>query len=478
MGRAVNAQSVSKMLSSQIALNERIYKTFAANSTMQIAYKTIMNDLLKGDLHWTELHENIVVSYKHRIRAAEQHWNHFIHAVVLSLCLYGYVLVRRGPYNRHTKQHMPEVASGRDVVLYFDNELQQWVPRATEFGKKLRKSKEWSLIMLESPILNSSQSFLPRVLGSDFKYGSSNDEVVPMSAGARAMVLAERSELFLLNVLRRDELNSQPNVFTSVSKNFVNQQGQTRPWFHAMQQNMAPDPLPPQDFDTLVQQRTESIQQLDKLSEQIRMQTQMQYQETNGTTPMGTKEEQRISRESLKHREFFISDGRDGTVVPHIHGSEDFREVYKEMQHQILFIWQVPPQVLGQNINSERLASSNTLVERALAHYEAHIRNIRALVDQALVITSTDIRTQRRVCLFPCISMRILSKVEAIVTPQEARRMYSCCYDVPEDAFDMDAIKTHQQALLAGDAKTSKNRPLESEDTKEKRRFNKATTGP
>lgn len=73
--------------------------------------------------------------------------------------------------------------------------------------------------------------------------------------------------------------------------------------------------------------------------------------------------------------------GRDaGTVVPQLRAADELREVYKNLQHQILYAWQVPPQVLGQNINSERLASSNTLTERALRHYDTHLKAIRAEV--------------------------------------------------------------------------------------------------
>lgn len=88
------------------------------------------------------------------------------------------------------------------------------------------------------------------------------------------------------------------------------------------------DPLPPQDFDTLVQQRTQSIQELDKVSEQIRLQTQMQYAENALSHDVTqTEEEKKIQSNILKHREFFVTDGRDATVVPHMRGSEDFREV-------------------------------------------------------------------------------------------------------------------------------------------------------
>jgi hypothetical protein len=76
-------------------------------------------------------------------------------------------------------------------------------------------------------------------------------------------------------------------------------------------------------------------------------------------------------------------DGRGcgaGTVVPQLRAADELREVYKNLQHQILYAWQVPPQVLGQNINSERLASSNTLTERALRHYDTHLKAIRAEV--------------------------------------------------------------------------------------------------
>lgn len=122
---------------SRLILNERIFRTFAKNTTMQIAYNTIINDLFKGELYWVKNTKTADEHPAHESKKypAEQHWFQFIRSVVLSLCLYGYALVRRGPYDPKTKQHIPECATGRDIILDFDSEKQKWVPRATEFGK-------------------------------------------------------------------------------------------------------------------------------------------------------------------------------------------------------------------------------------------------------------------------------------------------------------------------------------------------------
>lgn len=32
--------------------------------------------------------------------------------------------------------------------------------------------------------------------------------------------------------------------------------------------------------------------------------------------------------------------------------------------------------------------------------------------------------------------MRILAKIEGVLTHKAAKRMYSCCYDLPESVFD------------------------------------------
>lgn len=45
---------------------------------------------------------------------------------------------------------------------------------------------------------------------------------------------------------------------------------------------------------------------------------------------------------------------------------------------------------MGKNINSERLASSNQLTERAINIFRAHIKSVKACIEIAIAMMSTE----------------------------------------------------------------------------------------
>ena len=85
-----------------------------------------------------------------------------------------------------------------------------------------------------------------------------------------------------------------------------------------------------------MQDRTDAITQLDQVSEKIRMATQLQY----NSAKLGVGKQKLIQKElgelgELQHREYFVSDGREGTLTQHLSGSDDFRSTYQELQNQV-----------------------------------------------------------------------------------------------------------------------------------------------
>lgn len=413
-----------------------IYNAFHKSKTMQLAYQTTMNDLMQGEITWVNQNNaenalplNTTASI---IKQATGVWHIFIRKLALQLLLYGYAIYRLMPAKglpRNTppdERFNPEVADGTKVVIRFNREKNMWEPESFPHSN-LKGTKGWKLIILEPP--------------------ETAIQYMPNSAGSRSVTEFLRGEMLIENMLSRDGFNSKPACFTQVTKQLTASSAQGRPWFNSVNSAMLPGPQPVQDFNTLVSDRAETIERLDELSERARLNTHRQYAKSAMQLRVGT--EGAPQEDTMHHNEFFVSDGREGTPMSFLRGLENFSVEYDRMQNNILFSWNVPPQVLGKNINSERLASSNRLTEMAITQYSQHIKQIRKPIQEAIQTLSVMISGDENIFIkiIPCISEHTLSKLEPVLTPEVCKTMYSCVYDLPESYFDLKFIKQRQETI-------------------------------
>ena len=447
----------------QVHIN--IYNAFHKSKTMQLAYQTTVNDLMQGEIAWVNqrdpsdgipLHATATI-----IKQATNVWHLFIRKLTLQLLLYGYAIYRlmpmKGlPYKTPPDERFfPEVADGTKVIIRFNKEKNTWEPQSMPHSN-LKGTKGWKLLILEPPDTTITYT--------------------PNSAGARSLTEFIRGEMLMENLLSRDGFNSKPACFTQITKQLTPSSAQGRPWFNSVNSAMLPGPQPVQDFNTLVSDRAETIERLDELSERARLNTHRQYAKTAMQLRVGTEGEE--PKDTMEHREFFVSDGREGTPMTFLRGLENFSIEYDRMQNNILFSWSVPPQVLGKNINSERLASSNRLTEMAITQYTQHIKTIRRHVQEAIETLSIIISGEESkfIKIIPCMSEHTLGKLEPVLKPEVCKTMYSCVYDLPESYFDQKSIQQRQETINESSAKkerveeTSKvpsTRPKKTEAQKE-----------
>lgn len=126
--------------------------------------------------------------------------------------------------------------------------------------------------------------------------------------------------------------------------------------------------------------------------------------------------------------------------------------------------------MLGKNINSERLASSNELTREALSRYDRFINTLRGVVALAVETVSRDISHSRSfyIQLYPCITEATLHNIEAVLKTDVAVDLYACTYGAPRSYFDPAAMKKKQELLIdpkAGDE--TRNRAPQSDAQKE-----------
>lgn len=243
-----------------------IYKSYLSSQPQQLAFTTLLSDVLKSELMWVRDND----SKFDYIEEADQIWTHFVREFLLNICLYGFVLFRVKA--RRNGKVIPEVAQGQDVYLKYDQDKAQWMPNALHDDSILKGTKKWNLLILEPPQRSTDQRINMR----------------PSSSGERALEPTRQLETLEKNYFERDNFNTKPSVFTSMSKNFLSSNTNSKPWFQAVNTAMVPTPQVPQDFNTLIQDRAEAIEQLDEMSEQIRMRTHMQYAGNRGDMRVGT----------------------------------------------------------------------------------------------------------------------------------------------------------------------------------------------
>jgi len=415
-------------------LHLEIYQSYHDSKAMQLAFQTTMNDLIHGKVSWVKMESE--KSAPIILQDTSYPWHHFIRKLALQLCLYGYALYRllrvRGVQKDSTPEdHFhPEVAEGIHFNITFNKETNKWEPETAFFSKSsIKGTRGWKLVILEPPETALAYRYTPN------------------SCGYRSLREHQLGQRLLQNMVDRDTFNSKPSVFTQITKNLTPSSAQGRPWFNAVNSSMLPAPQAITDFNTMVQDRATTIEQLDTLSERARLNTHRQYSQNALQLRVGNEGGHQIS--PMQHQEFFVSDGREGNAVGFLQGLENFSAEYERCQNNILFMWGVPPQVLGKNINTERLSSNNRLTEMAITHYESHLKILSEHVQLALKTLSTMIsgNDSTYIKIIPCMSQYTLAKIEPILKTKICMEQYACVFDLPETYFDMEALKIRQQTI-------------------------------
>lgn len=423
-------------LDTTAALHKKIWDTFFESSVQQLAYDTIITELLKGDLEWVRQQENgPALTPLNPQPPVHSRWIQFIKDFVLQACLYGYVIYRLGDHKDY------EIAPAAQHLLNWQQAENRWkivaVPGA--HGSR-RHTRHWKLA-----ILNAPQQYT--------LHGTTTYR--PVSAGARA--LKDTLQLLAMEeaMRRRDEYNSTPSVFTQVSKSITSTGEGKRPWFRpaALPQfdnTTAPDA--PQDFNALVEDRAEAIQRLDDITELSRARARDKYDSGAEIPRVGAAGQ--AKRRRIEHREMIVSDGREAHIAPYLRAPEHHIATMQKHENRIMFAWGVPPQVIGQNINTERTAASNRLSDMAISGFESHLKLLRNVLQAALCALTPIDSHDKNVFLrpAPCVNAYTLSQLEGILTEQSCAELYSCVYQVPLQFIDRKALRQRQLAINMADS--------------------------
>lgn len=395
-----------------------------------LAHRTLLNEMLKYGLVCGPSDKTM--------------WRQFISDFLMEILVYGYCvfrLVRSGK--------PPQIAPGRATTIVNPTSDGTWRPRVIDTAySALRATKGWKVVVYDAPATDPS---------GDYKH--------PTSGLFRALPAVIQYRMLISNMMRRDSYNSAPTVYTTISNNIGANQSTSRPWFNQVHSAMVPGQVTGRvDFRALVQQRSETIESLRRITEQARR---------NQAVSAGPGKMLADDDAAPDHAEHIVTDGRDAREARHLQqDNEIVHYVTERTSFVVLQLLGVPPQALGQNINSERLASSNRLTEMSIQHFRVNCAVLKDLIVNVFKNNSLDIKFGE------CVALSTVRGVEQFVKPARLAEMYACALDLNADDFDLNRIQDYQYSLVAarstGGIEDRKPRTVPTEEEKDDNRKRKA----
>lgn len=132
----------------------------------------------------------------------------------------------------------------------------------------------------------------------------------------------------------------------------------------------------------------------------------------------------------------------------------------------ILQIFGVPPQALGHNVNSERLASSNRLTEMSIQHFRTRVLELKQTIEELFAYYDPAPKFGE------CVALHTVHLVKDIVKPDRLIGMYACALDLDTNDFDINLVRASQQQQQTQNERKPRRRP--TEDEKDQARKEKA----
>lgn len=250
----------------------------------------------------------------------------------------------------------------------------------------------------------------------------------------------ENMKLLRANHLRRDTFNSSHAGFATVNPALSSMGNET--WFSgrdgAADSAVRPFLSRDIDFNQIVKNRAKTIRQLGDQTRILRAQN---------PEPINAKGKASVEGQR-DHEEHVVTDGYNFHEARALQSLGNASTHYDRLETAAFFALGVPPQALGKNINSERLASANTLTQSALRMFASFCRRFqRALsrvfqacseVDGHYIGFSQTVKDNDVSELAPFLKTRRLLELTATV------------YGIPATWIDTERLATHQEVLLGG----------------------------
>lgn len=372
--------------------------------------------------------------------------------IVESAMILGYV-----PWRKNS-DGLPDVAPPGTVLLSWKQNATRgkWVPKAAATAQNLKGTRGWHLDILDPPYSPMS--------GSIFM-----DEILPawklMSPCVRSYAAAARQQLIEHQWLNRDRFNSTPGAFTFVRKDLGNADGKMRPWFRDVNAGLSSnlhassaDADNASDFRQLISKRAETIRELSAQTARERDSYARNAAIRTASTPQG-RAEAAYGPIQTEHNEFAVSDGKEISAAPTLLSTSDGHMHFARARQTVLVLCGVPPQAIGESVNSERNASNHRQYEVAMGLFHASLRRMRQLINTILTACEIDAK------FVGTTAIHTLETLAPLLKPEALHRKLSEVHNIPMAEFDRSSIEKWQASLLQPDAK--RKQPTSDDPTAE-----------
>jgi hypothetical protein len=394
--------------------------------TQHIAKRVITREILRHELRWINCKTKKVA---HDVPVDHQ-WHQFVGAAIDSVLLSGCF-----SWRMHKRRCI--VADVRDVTVVYCNTTHKY--KSVVIGNNPRKVR-WKAEVVYPP---PSQQ---QVRGMDSSVGTLTADVAIINENApcyQAYDLSKRQRQLAINWDTRDAANSHHSGYTTVTTDLRTSNGSMKPWFRDASQTGSLTDFDT-NFDTLVSNRADAIRRVGE-------NTQKSQKGANLGSGFAT---QSLLDDEDVHEEHTITDGRNFAEASTLTSSVDQANATDRIQTMIFFTMGVPPQVMGKNINSERLASSNRLSEMAISGFQQTCAEVRARIGDVVGLASRldydkDTRESSAQIIFAhCLTPHELAETLPFLTPDSAEAFVQCAHKLPSGSVDVDNVVAMQQVLI------------------------------
>lgn len=452
-------------------MRDLVYMTYLRCPVQKIAVRRVVQEIQRGKLAWAHESKTGKIHQKKIMLSTKEHkiWSNFIGEIIVQLKVFGYAVYRmvkvrgaksrtsqfKGETNNTMNENVRlEVANGQGLTLVWNEEFVEWDVFADgDFATPMKRNK-WHVIFFHPP----------------HRVGSNNHPVLASAAAGCQVESALYADL-KRRINERDEINTRPCVYTSVSRNLMSSNQSSRPWFHNTTNETASAhiavPGMQQDFNTLLRDRLDTLKELDTLSKEARESTRRAYESGHRVQLHKMHEDAYEDRSGpVEATEMFITDGREAREMTQRHGPPEVHQVIDRLVKEIYFCHDVTPQASGMSGSSERLTSSDRLARIAISVTEHHISQIRTLILQAIRKISSQLSGDESgrtyVQIVPCLNMHNLQLVESFLNIEALVDAYTCVMEgLPSSSIDVELLKKRQTMLLEQGSKSISNKSTE-----------------
>lgn len=372
-------------------------RLFDASSTMQLAYATLVGELLHSRLVWKDATGAVIKETE-----VPTGWDQVVADCIRGILVAGTCFYRRG------KTTPVEVAH----------------PSVTYFNRR------WTALVFYAPFPAAYAH--NRIINSPV-----------FRAKEFELRLQEHGRLHA----NRDRTNSRPAAFLSIDKR-IQSESRSKPWFRTVGSTTTNSTLSGsleplnEDLDHLVEDRANVIAELSSHTVQTRKQG-LQQTRAERDVPFQSSY---YDASGKCHTEHLITDGYESIVAPQLQSLVDSRAEKTDLENNILYAMGVSPAVVGRNVNSERLSSANQLVMYSLHTYKTLIDRLKRAIGGLLKEMSIGTLPSNAGAFvsFPIsVNQHQLEQILPHLTSQAAKDVFAATHNIPKEWVDKQTFINH-----------------------------------